>query len=210
MARAARRARVGILVECGREGLEVHFCRRICHFLREQHGARIAEEIVPMDNKRRLLEEGATAAGALLDGGCDRVVILWDEEPSWPERREPLCWHREREHLLASLRAQGLNPAVVHLVCIARAFESWLMFDGTLLSRFLSRPAHPIRVRPPANPHRLRNPKGVLMGIFRQHRQRYIDVAVARPLAATLDDLTRLRRCETFRRFAEKVMGAPL
>ena len=210
MARVARPARVGILVECGRDGLEVHLCRRICVLLREQHGAAFEEQIIPMDNKRRLLEEAATAARGLFEDGFDRVVILWDEEPAWPDRHRPLCWHAEREQLLASLRGAGVDPRAVHPVCIERAFECWLMHDGPLLSRVLSRPTHPVRVKAPANPHRLRNAKGVLMRIFRKHGQTYVDVTWARRLAANLDDLSRLRRCETFLRFAERVMARSL
>jgi hypothetical protein len=45
------------------------------------------------------------------------------------------------------------------------------------------------------------------MRIFRKHGQTYVDVTWARRLAASLEDLSRLRRCETFARFAETVMG---
>src|SRR5712691_5846058 len=100
MARAVRRVRVGILVECGREGLEVHLCRRICVLLRNNHGATIQEEIVPMTNKSQLIEECAAAAGSLLAGGTDRVIILWDEEPAWPDPHEALCWQRDKEQIV--------------------------------------------------------------------------------------------------------------
>jgi hypothetical protein len=199
-----------ITMECGPEGLEVHFCRRICFLLREQHGATFAERVVPMDNKRRLLEGAATAASALLAEGFDRLVILWDEEPSWPDKHESLCWHGEKEHLLATIGGQGLDREAVHLVCIERAFESWLLFDEGLLSRFLSRPAHPVRVRAPANPHRLRNAKGVMMKLFRKHRRTYVDVSMGAQLASKLENLTRLRRCKTFRRFVEGILGRAL
>jgi hypothetical protein len=210
MARATRVPRVGILVECGRDGLEFHFCRRICSLLREQHGARFEERIIPMDNKPRLLLEAATVVDALLAEGFDRVVILWDEEPSWPDKHEPLCWHHEKEHLSASLHAQGLDIGLVQLVCIERAFESWLMFDGDLLSRFLSTPAHAVRVGVPKNPHRLRNAKGVMIKLFRQHHRTYVDVIMAPRLSMHLENLSRLRRCETFVRFAAKVIGRAL
>jgi hypothetical protein len=163
-----------------------------------------------MDNKKRLLEECATAAASLFAEGCQRVVILWDEEPAWPDTHDRLCWHEERKQVLGALTGAGLSLASVHLVCIERAFESWLMHDGPLLSVLLSRPTHPIRVRPPANPHRLRNAKGVLMRLFKKHGGQYRDVSLARKLAASLDCLTRLARCETFRRFAERVCGRPL
>jgi hypothetical protein len=35
MARVAQAPRVGILLECGPDGLEVHVCRRICALLRD-------------------------------------------------------------------------------------------------------------------------------------------------------------------------------
>jgi hypothetical protein len=74
-------ARVGILVECGRDGLEVHLCRRICALLRELHKLDLAEQIVPMVNKKLLIEGCATAAAGLLGDGYQRVVVLWDERP---------------------------------------------------------------------------------------------------------------------------------
>jgi hypothetical protein len=105
------------------------------------------------------------------------------------------------------LRGAGLDLGFVHLVCIERAFESWLLHDQLLLSAVLSRPAHPVKAKPPANPHRIRNAKGAMIKLFRQHRQRYVDVTWAGRLAANLDSLNRLLRCETFRRFAERVAG---
>jgi hypothetical protein len=185
-------------------------CRRICFLLREEHGAVFEETIVPMDNKRRLLEGCATVTGNLVQEGCARVVILWDEEPAWPKKGEPLCWHHEREQVLGSLHGAGVASESVHLVCIERAFESWLMHDEGLLSRLLSRPTHRARVKTPANPHRLNNAKGVLMRIFKKHGGAYRDVVVARQLAENLESLNRLLRCATFRRFAEKVSGRAL
>ncbi len=179
MARQAPTSRVGILVECGRNGLEVHLCRRICALLRSNHRGNFVEDIVPMDNKNRLLEECTTTVEGLLAEGCDRVVVLWDEEPAWPDKEEPLCWSTERNRVLENLRGAGIGTANVHLVCIEPACEAWLLSDDDLLSRLLSRPTHRVRVRAPANPHTLNNVKGVLMRIFRQYRQRYVDVTWA-------------------------------
>jgi hypothetical protein len=209
MARSARRVQVGILVECGRDGLEVHLCRRICALLRDDHGATIQEEVVPMVDKSQLIEDCAAAAGNLLAGGIDRVIILWDEEPAWPDQHQKPCWHNEKEQILQSLRAAALDLDLIHLVCIERAFESWLLFDDRVLSRVLSRPAHAVRARPPRNPHRERNVKGKMIKLFRQHGHIYVDVQWARRLAESLEDLSRLRKCSTFRRFAERVTGRP-
>jgi hypothetical protein len=210
MGKAAGVPRVGIIVECGRDGLEVHLCRRVCTLLRQQHGAAFEEDILPMDNKKRLLQEAATAAVDLLQGGCHRVVILWDEEPAWPKKDDPLCWHQERQALLESLKGASGDVSAVHLVCIERAAESWLLHDAPLLSALLSRPTHKVKVKTPANPDRLRNAKGVLMRLFKKHGGEYRDVTVARRLAAELDCLDRLLRCPTFRRFAERVCGRSL
>ncbi len=119
MGKAARSERVAILVECGRDGLEVHMCRRICTLLRDQYQALFEEEIVPMDNKSRVLDDCAAVARNLLAEGFDRVVILWDEEPAWPDQHETLCWHHEKEHLLNSMR--GTPESSVNSPCLHRA-----------------------------------------------------------------------------------------
>lgn len=195
-------------MECGRDGLEVHLCRRICALLRVEHGIELEEQIVPMDNKSRLLEECATEAANLLGNGCERVVVLWDERPAWPDEDEDLCWSRERKAILAALTGQGLAGDAVCLVCIEREFESWLLFDERLLSAVLSTPEHPKRVKAPRNPHRIPNPKGAMMSLLKKHgNKRYVDVQYARRLAASLENLARLRGCDTFRRFEAKLTG---
>ena len=204
----ARAPRVGILVECGRGGLEDVLCRRICELLREQTRVEFEIDIVPMDNKARLIQECGTVTARLLDDGCHRVVILWDERPAWPRIGEPLCWHNDRQSILASLRQAQVANRPVHLVCIEREFESWLLFDHQMLSNVLSTEAHPVRVGSQRNPHRMQNPKGTMTSLFRQHRGwRYVDVQHATEFARCLQNLNRLLRCATFRRFAEQVTG---
>ena len=46
------------------------------------------KQIVPMDNKKRLLEECATTAAGLLGAGCEQVVVRWDEEPAWSDKEQ--------------------------------------------------------------------------------------------------------------------------
>jgi hypothetical protein len=210
MARAALPPRVGILVECGPEGLDVLLCRRVCALLRDRHGAAFEEVIVPLDNKRRLLEDCGTVAARLFEDGFDRVIVLWDEEPAWPDLHERLCWSTERGQVLQSMAAAGVDVRQVHPVCIERAIETWLLYDADLLGRVLSRPTRKANVKVPAKPHTLRNAKGVLTRVFRQHGHRYVDVTWATRLAAQLENLNRMRRCSTFKRFAERVMGRSL
>jgi hypothetical protein len=200
-------SRVGIVVECGPDGLEVHMCRRICKLLREEHAAELEEQIFPMDNKGRLLRECALVARNLFADGYERVIILWDERPAATD----LCWSRERKQILAALRAQELARRPVFLVCIEREFESWLLFDARLLSAVIPPPNHPKPIKAPRNPHRLENPKGTMMSLFRKHSNRpYVDVQAARRFATALQDLARLRRCATFRRFVQKLTGTAL
>ena len=202
-------SKIGLLVECGRDGLEVVMCRRICQLMFEEHDSDLEVDLVPMDNKQRLLEECGTVAANLLANGCDRVVILWDERPVWQRTGEPLCWHKERQQILAELKKARVPLSKAHPVCIEREFESWLLFDERMLSCVLSTDQHPVRVQPPGRPDRIPNPKGTMTTLFRQHRGwRYVDLQFARDFARCLTALNRLRRCRTFKRFAQAITGA--
>lgn len=198
--------KVGLLVECGRVGLEAVVCQRICELLCLDHGADIEIDIVPMDNKRRLIEESGVTARLLLSSGCDRVVILWDERPAWPKSSDKLCWHNDRVDVLASLAAHHVTTANVGLVCIEREFESWLLFDHSMLSRMLSRPTHKVDFPKQSHPDRAANPKGTMMSLVKSLAgETYVDVQFAPRFAKSLDSLNKLKRCKTFKRFAMKV-----
>lgn len=198
--------RVGLLVECGRTGLEAIVCRRICDLLRANHEADIEVDIVPMDNKRKLIEGCGAAARALLQSGCERVVILWDERPAWPKTDEKLCWHNDRTDIVANLNAQKVNLENVGLVCIEREFESWLLYDHSMLSELLSRPAHKVNVPKQNRPDRNPDPKGTMTSLMRQLAGvTYVDVQLAPQFARHLVSLNKLKKCRTFKRFAMKV-----
>ena len=81
------------------------------------------------------------------------------------------------------------------------------MHDEQLLSRMLSRAAHPVRVRSPKNPDRITNPKGAMIALFAKHGRRYVDATLGREFAQSLTGLSRLRKCKTFRRFEQKLTG---
>jgi hypothetical protein len=198
--------KVGLLVECGRKGLEAIVCRKICDLLRENHGADIAIDIVPMDNKRRLIEESGDAARALLQSGFERVVILWDERPAWPKTGDKLCWHNDRVDVLTSLNAHKVDLTKVGLVCIEREFESWLLYDHSMLSELLSRPAHKVNVPKQNRPDRNLDPTGTMTSLMRQLAGvTYVDVQLAPQFARHLVSLNKLKKCPTFKRFAMKV-----
>ena len=56
--------KVGLLVECGREGLEAIVCRKLCQLIAADRDIEIELAIVPTDNKARLLEEVVFTAKA--------------------------------------------------------------------------------------------------------------------------------------------------
>jgi hypothetical protein len=198
--------RVGLLVECGRTGLEAVVCRRICDLLRANHQADIDVDIVPMENKRRLIEGCGAAARALLQSGCERVVILWDERPAWPKTDDKLCWHNDRVDVLTSLNAHNVDLTKVGLVCVEREFESWLLYDHSMLSELLSRPAHKVSVPKQNRPDRNPDPKGTMTSLMRKLAGvNYVDVQFAPRFASHLVSLNKLKKCSTFKRFAMKV-----
>jgi hypothetical protein len=201
--------RVGILVECGRDGLEAVVCPRICVLLQEASGVEIEPLIVPMDNKKRLIEECGTVTRNLFVAGCDRVVLLWDEHPAWPNKNEPPCRRHVCERVKAELQQAGVGECAVYLVCVGRTFETWLLHDHHLLSALLSTDSHPVPARKlkQRNPERVDDPKGRMISVFKQHGRTYVDLVVARRIATALNSLDRLKRCDSFSRFAEKVSG---
>ena len=91
--------KIGLIVECAPQGLEDCVCRKIFSLLEAECRVRIDPEIVTMIDKKLLIEGCAKTARILLGKGCERVVILWDENPPWtPEAdyAEERCWHKER------------------------------------------------------------------------------------------------------------------
>lgn len=110
----------------------------------------------------------------------------------------------DRRYILANLAKAGIDEPTVFLVCIEREFESWLLFDAQMLSDVLSTEAHRVKVRPPKNPDRHQNPKAAMMKLFLKHRgKRDVDVQFAQRFARSLTALSRLRHCQTFKRFED-------
>jgi hypothetical protein len=166
---------------------------------------------VTLDNKAKLVAECGAAVVKLLDEGCKRIVIVWDLHPPWRSDKQKPCRREDREAILSSLTRAGARSSHVSLVCIEEELEAWLLADGRALSSVLSRPAHPVKIQDTRNAERTRNPKTRLNRVFQQHFGRpYVDRLHARLIVEALPDLTRIRRCETFVRFAEKVTGRKL
>jgi hypothetical protein len=143
--------------------------------------------------------------------GCERVVIVWDLHPPWRSNKQKPCRKEDRESILNSLAKVGVRSSHVYLVCIEEELEAWLLADGRALSKVLSRPPRPVKIRDIKNSEQTRKPKTLLNQMFQQNSGRpYVDRIHARLIVEALPDLTRLRRCATFVRFAVKVTGRKL
>lgn len=200
--------KLGILVECSRAGIESVMVSKICSLLAVDHNQSIDVDIVPMDSKKKLILDCATAIELLIAQGCSRVVVLWDERPAWPDKQTKLCWHNDRIDILARVTEAKLPIDKIHLVCIEREFESWLLHDYGMLTRAFSRTAHRYPVKEQPRPDRLPNPKGRMGKLCKDAGWgKYNDMQWAPTFAKELTDLKKLRKCATFQRFESRLMG---
>jgi hypothetical protein len=120
---------------------------------------------------------------------------------------EPLCWHHERARILEGLRRANLSDRPVFLICIEREFEIVAApRPSTAVGPAVEEDA--AGPDPPAEASRSHvQPQGSDDGPIPETRPTYVDVQYARRIADALDNLDHLRRCPTFRRFAERIVG---
>lgn len=197
--------KVGFIFECGRDGPDY----RVCDYFLGQLNANMT--MVPrfLDNAERLLTEcGEVAASLLAVEKCNRVVVTWDLEPAWGGKA---CRHDDKERALISLGAAKVNLNKVLLLCVERELECWLMADHRALQTVIGRYKHPHPLgalpkykRPDTQIHR---PKTELISLFQRELGRgrkYVDRDHALLLARSIPDWTKLRRSDSFQRFAQK------
>ncbi|MGZ8218063.1 DUF4276 family protein [Methylomagnum sp.] len=162
-----------------------------------------------LDNKANLLREAGNVAAALLNDGCDRVLIVWDLRPAWPDKNNKPCRYKERAALLQAIEKAGIGGnQPVYLICIEQELESWLLADECKIAEYLSTPAHPCKIKKVRHPDREKNPKAALIKHFDARGQRYIDhVHAVRVVSSGEPDWGKLRRSESFTRFEAKLTG---
>jgi hypothetical protein len=195
--------RVGMIFECGPDGADCKVCEHLARRLQPD----IEIISVTLDSKPKLVAECGLAVVKLLREGCQHVIIVWDLYPPWQKKGVRPCRRDDREAIWRSLTNAGVTLSRVSLVCIEEELEAWLIADGRAVSTVLSRSAHPVRVQDVGRPERRRNPKRHLIRVFQQHGRSYVDRIHARKIVEALPDLTRIKRCTTFVRFAVKVTG---
>lgn len=203
--------KIGFIFECGPDGPDVQICRYLVHKL----DSTIEFISSTLDNKKKLLEDCGAVAKVLLDE-CEKVIIVWDLYPAWREKGIKPCRHEDRLAIFQSLQAEDVDLGKVFLVCIQEELEAWLIADNRAVKAMLEPLKHPhpvSRIRRFPNPDRIRNPKTRLTKIFTQELgagRRYVDYQHAIKLVRKISDFTRIRRSDSFRRFALKVAGVEL
>ena len=181
-------------------------------------------------NKPLLLRGCGEAAAVLLNvAKCDKVIVLWDLYPNWPDeamkksaklpkgkakkkqRIGPDC-KVDRAAALASLEAAGLaDDPRVSLVCVERELETWLIADAAaitsvLVPRYITADRLE-RINPPGKPERHADPKGWLEDTFAKAKgTKYTDRDHAPAIMGAICDLKILRKVQSFSRFAQKLL----
>ena len=198
--------KVGMIFECGPEGAD----RKVCEHLAKRIRPDLEIKSETLDNKPNLITECGLVAAQLLEDGCKRVVIVWDLYPAWREKGAKPCRKEDRECITASLDSAGVEPERVALVCIEEELEAWLLADNRAISTVLSRPTHQVNIRRQRNPER-GDPKKRMTKLFYENTGRpYRDLNHAEMIVQAIPDLQRIRKIDTFRRFALKVTDVEL
>ncbi len=198
--------KVGMIFECGPHGAD----RKVCEHLAKRIRRDLEIKSETLDNKPNLIAECGIVATKLLEDGCERVVIVWDLYPAWRESGAKPCRKEDRECINSSLISAGVEVDKIALVCIEEELEAWLLADNRAISNVLSRPTHKVNIKRQRNPER-GNPKKRMTKLFKEHVGRpYRDLQHAELIAKSIQDFQRLRKVETFKRFARKVADLEL
>jgi len=197
--------KVGMIFECGPQGAD----KKVCEYLARKIDPTIEIDSVTLDNKNNLVSECGRAAEGLLKSGSDRVVIIWDLHPSW--RQTAPCRKEDRDDIHRSLKASQVDLSRVFLVCIEEELEAWLIADNRAIEVVLSKPHRQVRIDRIRDPQNVSNPKKMLTKIFRENTKRpYNDLVDAEKIVRAMPDLERLKKVETFIRFALKIADVAL
>lgn len=192
--------RLGVIVECGRDGADHKVLARVIPRLR----ADVTLEFAFLGSKRALLTDGPKlTAGLLSESRCARVILVWDLVPcDLPDARGRPCRYNERLALRDALTKEGVELARVTLLCITHELEAWLLADGAALTAVLERPTHPIkRIKDDRTPEDHPNPKKHLQQLFKKNGGRdYLDARHAGDIIAAVTNLHKLDAAPSFQR----------
>ena len=194
---------VGFILEGGPSSPDKRVFKLLAERLRP--GTEVA--IIPLGPKQTLISRCGEVTAMLFEKGCSCVIIVWDLYPAWGVHGSKPCLKKDRDAINESLAAAGVTSSKVHLVCIHKMLEAWLLADEKALSAVLTKLRnHKItvpRVRRPEDPVK---PKNVLSQIFGTlggtKFQAYVH---AEPIINEVKDLKKLDRCKSFTYFRLKL-----
>src|SRR5947209_5078994 len=130
--------KIGMVFECGPNGAD----KKVYEYLAKQLDPDIMIVSSTLGSKPRLIELCGTEAEALLEiAGCERVIIVWDLYPPWQKRRQRPCRFHDCKLIKDSLMKAGLTERQlqrVHLVCIEKELETFLLADKSAIEAYLS------------------------------------------------------------------------
>lgn len=197
--------KIGFVFECGPQGADL----QVCEYLAGQLLPGIKCVSRTMDNKLKLLDGAAEIAKELLAEGCERVLIVWDLRPAWPDKKDKPCRAAERQTLLDALLKQGLQNRPVYLVCVEQELESWLLASDHAVSAFLSTPTRAYKAKTVKKPDRTPQPKAAMIRYFKEAQGRLYEdrVHAVKILKAAHLDLPKLRHSVSFARFETKLLA---
>lgn len=198
--------KIGMLCECAPGGPDVKIGE---HFVKEfVPGAEFIG--VPMSNKDKLIQDCGREVKRLIEKEkCDRVFIVWDLAPAWPDMKQKRCRRRDKDGIERSLRAaygdDVLPEDKIVLLCIEQMLESWVIADAQAVMDYVKRPTHPApRFKEVRRPDEDRDPKARLIGYFAQAKRQYNEHVNAVPIIKRAS-LSKLQRSESFKRLEEKL-----
>lgn len=193
--------KVGMIFECGDEGADIDVCRHLARRIRPS----IRVEPDPLGNKRNLLNICGESAAQLLSIGCQKVFIIWDLYPSFKRDDDP-CRRNDKELIFESLSDAGVGLDKVELICIEAELETWLLADYKAVRDVLRMWNPKAKTGRLKRTHQLKNPKRTLEHLFEtQIGSTYEPHKHAKKIVKAMQNLNRLRRIDSFRRFETKL-----
>ncbi len=197
--------KIGFIFECPRGGPD----QQVIEYLATQIAPNV--EIVNRftnTNKPQLIQQCGIQASALLQQGCERVIIVWDLMPRWGDAtKRPLCVN-DVATVHSALKKARMDDERIRLLCISAMLEALLIADERALNKLLSRPTRAAKCARKKNPDRLPDPKGELMDFYKEHGREYASLTDALKIVQALGDFNRLNKISSFQRLSQLV-GEP-
>jgi len=202
--------KIGLITECQPDGPD----EKVLRCLLAKFAASVEVEVNPTGSKQNLLRDCGSAASQLVKDGCEIVFILWDLHPAdWGDAvqqkdRKP-CLHRDRERIFEAVDRASVPRTHVYLVAIKYMLETWFLADPQAVAAYLTRKTRKEITAQDLGSinHKTANkPKDRLSDMFQENKCiMYRDFNDAHGIAQEVTELKRLVKCDSFKRFWNKV-----